>query len=229
MAWIRLDTDFFTNDEICEMSIPVRYAVLGTLSYIKAHGGHGKVKATPRQIARCSDLSVNSVEEALECSMFQVEGKSIQVVNWQHFQMDPTNTDRQAAFRVRKKDLKKVTVTPVNNKSNGSNDYRTGQDRTGQDNNKVVFDIPQSLYTAEFKKVWDEWVKYRSEIKKPIKPTTGKKQLSMLAKYPTSEAISLLEKSMTNGWTGIFKDKNGNNRRKTKELPYTGKDESLII
>lgn len=125
MAWIRLDTDFFTNDEICDMSVPGRYAVLGTLSYIKAHGGLGKVKATALQIARSSELSVNSVEEALTCKMFKVEGKLIQVVKWQDFQIDPTNADRQAAYRERQKDDDKVTVTSVSNDSNASNGYAT--------------------------------------------------------------------------------------------------------
>ena len=148
MAWIRLDTDFFTNDEICEMSIPGRYAVLGTLSYIKAHGGLGKVKATAQQIARSSEMSVNSVEEALKCSMFEVDGKIIQVVNWQYFQVDPTNASRQAEFRKRKKPPKKVTLSSLQPLRNDSNDYRTGQDRTGQDNTEGEEDHP--AYSPKF-------------------------------------------------------------------------------
>ena len=139
MAWIRLDTDFFTNDEICDLSVAARYAVLGTLSYIKAHGTQGIVKATAKQIARASELSLNAVEDALKCSMFQVEGKMIQVVNWQRFQVDPTNATRQAGYRERNKDVTEVTVTDRYDRY-VTGVTTTGQDRTGQDMTKEKID-----------------------------------------------------------------------------------------
>jgi len=100
---------------------------------------------------------------------------------------------------------------------------------------KGFFNIPDCLNTQEFIKTWNEWVKYRSEIKKPIndpkKPTSAEKQLLMLAKLSMSEAISMIENSMTNGWVGLFRDKNGTgkNRRNTKEIPYAEDSESIII
>jgi len=94
-------------------------------------------------------------------------------------------------------------------------------------NNKVVF--PEKLSTPEFKKSWGDWTDHRREIKKPLTPTTIEKQLEMLNKHTLSEAIAMLNQSMTNGWTGIFEIKNGNNSRKTKELPYSGENESIVI
>ncbi|SFU93724.1 replication protein [Xenorhabdus koppenhoeferi] len=76
---------------------------------------------------------------------------------------------------------------------------------------KPKFDINQvSLPEWLDPAVWEEWLEYRSAIKKPIKtPQTAKGQIKLLnecydAGYSPSEVIAA---SITNGWQGLFRPK----------------------
>lgn len=76
-------------------------------------------------------------------------------------------------------------------------------------------------YGEPFKVAWDKWVGYRKEIRKAMKPTTMKEQLTMLSEWKSEEnAIASLNKSIAFGWTGIFVVNDSNT--KTKQL--TSKD-----
>jgi hypothetical protein len=67
--------------------------------------------------------------------------------------------------------------------------------------------------SENFKTVWNEWVKFRKEIKNSLKPTTIQKQLKFLGAKNESEAVAILNQSMINGWTGLFELKNNNNAK----------------
>lgn len=65
-----------------------------------------------------------------------------------------------------------------------------------------------------------EWINYRKEIKKSLKPTTAEKQIKFLLRFKTEEAIQVIDQSIMNGWTGLFELKNKNNGTTTrKESP----------
>lgn len=57
-----------------------------------------------------------------------------------------------------------------------------------------------------------DWIKYRKEIKKTLKPSTAESQIKFLLKFKTEEAIQIIEQSILHGWTGLFelKNKQGN-------------------
>lgn len=67
--------------------------------------------------------------------------------------------------------------------------------------------IPASLKTIEFEIAWDQWCRYRKEIKQSITKSTAKRQLQMLGRYPPVVAIAAIDQSITNGWSGLFPDK----------------------
>nr|WP_024308529.1 hypothetical protein [Pseudomonas sp. P818] len=52
--------------------------------------------------------------------------------------------------------------------------------------------------------VWARWVKCRKELGKPLKETTCEAQAHMLADCANPDAV--LEKSIANGWQGLFPD-----------------------
>lgn len=54
--------------------------------------------------------------------------------------------------------------------------------------------------------IWAEWVQHRREIKKPLKATSVKQQLTLLEKHP-HDADTMLLQSIRNGWTGVFEVK----------------------
>lgn len=72
--------------------------------------------------------------------------------------------------------------------------------------------IPDSLNTPEFVEAWDRWKKYRSEIRKPLRPTTTKAQLKKAAEYGAADAIKVIELSIENGWIGLFWERLENGR-----------------
>lgn len=75
------------------------------------------------------------------------------------------------------------------------------------------------------KEVWEKWVKYRIEIKHPMKPTTMDLQIKKLSKYQSVHKEVLLQ-SMEKGWQGIFPENYRPNKNnliiKPAEDKYSG-------
>lgn len=65
--------------------------------------------------------------------------------------------------------------------------------------------------SVDFSIAWNEWLQFRTELKKKITPSTAKKQLKFLGARAEIQAIAILNQSITNGWTGLFELKTGNN------------------
>jgi hypothetical protein len=56
-----------------------------------------------------------------------------------------------------------------------------------------------------FRQAWDNWLQYRSrELKKPVTKTSAARQLKMLASLTEQQAITSIERSICNGWIGLF-------------------------
>lgn len=62
-----------------------------------------------------------------------------------------------------------------------------------------------------FMKAWELWVTHRSEIRKPLKPTSTKMCLKELAAMGEARAIAAIEFTIGKGWQGLREDdrKNG--------------------
>ena len=68
------------------------------------------------------------------------------------------------------------------------------------------FPFPSLLDTENFRKTWGDWISHRKEIKKKVTATMVKKQLKRLEKLGHDSAIAAIDRSIANGWTGIFPD-----------------------
>ena len=55
-----------------------------------------------------------------------------------------------------------------------------------------------------FRKVWEEWVNYRSKTKKKLSGFAKDKQLQMLSALTEADAIATIERSIANDWQGLF-------------------------
>ena len=64
--------------------------------------------------------------------------------------------------------------------------------------------FPENLDVRDFREAWRQWEKHRSEIRKPLKPTTTQRQLTKLSKAGADVAIQMIDESISNGWTGLF-------------------------
>lgn len=69
--------------------------------------------------------------------------------------------------------------------------------------------IPDVFFGEDVQAVWEEWKKYRIEIKKKLSPSTERKQMQFLGGRAGPEAIAIINQSISNGWTGLFELKNG--------------------
>jgi len=70
-------------------------------------------------------------------------------------------------------------------------------------NNKEVV-IPEQLTNViGFKEAWLEWLAYRKQKRLTSTSMTLSKQLLLLSKTPTA-AIAMMDRSITNGWQGLF-------------------------
>ena len=56
-----------------------------------------------------------------------------------------------------------------------------------------------------FKAAWADWVQDRADRKIPLTYNAAKRQLTMLASVTEDEAIEMIDRSINNGWRGIFK------------------------
>lgn len=70
---------------------------------------------------------------------------------------------------------------------------------------------------------WQEWMKYRSDIKKKMTPKTVKMQLNFLSLHQRDH-VGIIKQSIMNGWTGLFPLKNGGRRpAQSQPQPQAGK------
>jgi hypothetical protein len=60
------------------------------------------------------------------------------------------------------------------------------------------------LNTSEFQTHWARWKKYRAEIRHRLTPSTEAAQLKQLAAWGAAKAIAAIERSITQGWQGLF-------------------------
>lgn len=70
-------------------------------------------------------------------------------------------------------------------------------------------EIIYAFSSETFKKCFNDWIKFRKEKRKSLTPSTIAKQNEFLLKYSENIAIQIIEKSITNGWVGLFEPKDG--------------------
>lgn len=85
---------------------------------------------------------------------------------------------------------------------NAIREEKKREEKIREDNKK---DIPLRAFVDDkVNDAWTEWVQYLKEKKKKITPSTAKKQINFLGGRAGPEAIEIINKSITNGWVGLF-------------------------
>jgi len=91
---------------------------------------------------------------------------------------------------------------------------RKGIEGNGIEGKEEMQGIPEALDNPQFKDAWDKWTQHRKEKRSALTPLTIKQQLSKLDGMGVKDAITAIERSITNGWIGIFDSKEGGNNGK---------------
>lgn len=63
--------------------------------------------------------------------------------------------------------------------------------------------IPAALDSPAFRSAWSDWVKHRSEIGKPLKPTQTAKQLAEMERWGEERSITAIMHTIAKGWQGL--------------------------
>lgn len=81
--------------------------------------------------------------------------------------------------------------------------------------------IPESLASnAAFTAAWDQWLKYRASIRRPLNPYTAKLQLATL-EASGEEAVAIIMQSIERQWVGLFalRTSHGNKTQDSQTAP----------
>lgn len=82
---------------------------------------------------------------------------------------------------------------------------------TGKANATALPDVPPALLAFEgFETAWGDWAAHRRERRKPLTPTSVKKQFKMLLEQP--DPVAVLELAVEKGWDGLWPLKPGDVR-----------------
>jgi hypothetical protein len=91
-------------------------------------------------------------------------------------------------------------------------DISTSKRRTFSKEKEKEVVIPGVLNTLDFRAAWDRWAGYRSETRHALTKSTIEAQLKFLEQLGAAAAVETIEKSIRNGWRGLFEpDKNHDN------------------
>lgn len=70
--------------------------------------------------------------------------------------------------------------------------------------------LPAALDTPAFRAAWEEYIQYRKDSKlKKLLPRSIQKMWSAMSAYGVSPSIAAIERSIANGWQGIFLTEEG--------------------
>ena len=67
--------------------------------------------------------------------------------------------------------------------------------------------IPESLDTPAFREAWDEFIRHRQAMRKPMTDQAQRMMLKKLAPHGASVAVEAVQDSIANGWQGVFPEK----------------------
>ncbi len=101
---------------------------------------------------------------------------------------------------------------------------KTGTYKTKNINKNInTLMLPPLPHSEAFAKVWEDWMKYRAEMKKPLTPTTIKRQIEFLSQLNEHDATEAIIQSIKCGWSGIFANQR-TNQRFQQSKPLTSSD-----
>lgn len=135
-------------------------------------------------------------------------GMIITILNYDTYQ-NPKNYESNS------ENAMKATTNEQHSDSINKNDKN-------EKNDKNIYEGFENLNNEPFINAYSEWIGFRKELKKALKPTTITKQLEFLNKQP--DPIKCINQSIQNGWQGLFEVKNGTqpeagNINRTNGLP----------
>ncbi len=227
-------------DQIYDSSIAEDWTVRVVFQdFIVLADVNGVVDKTPEAISRRTNVPIETVKRAIAIleapdplSRTPEEGgariKRLDahrewgwwIVNYARFRDTASEQQRRekTLARVHKFRMKR-TVTHCNagvTQVNASNAMQKQKQKKKEEGDFVAV-FPDHLDTEPFRQTWKEWETARKAMKKAKNwHSLFSHQMKLLGKYDASTAIEILEKSLRNGWQGIFPPSDSGNAHPTQ-------------
>jgi len=96
---------------------------------------------------------------------------------------------------------KEATEMRSHSDGNAIREEKIRKEKIKEDEIIILDELP---FGDDFRKAWDEWIKYKKEKRQKLTPKTKEMQLRTLGAKTEREAIGMIAQSITNGWTGLF-------------------------
>jgi len=126
----------------------------------------------------------------------------IRIVNYDTYQADDTTDDTTDGPQTGHRRATDGPQTGRNKKEENEENEKKGRIK-GAAPQVASPSFPGSLSSEAFRSAWSTWVKHRSEIRKPLKPTQMAAQLKKLAQMGEARAIAAIEHTVEKGWQGL--------------------------
>lgn len=94
------------------------------------------------------------------------------------------------------------TATRMEDRDRNEKELKEKSEKKVSRGTEVLIPLPFNSHAFTF--AWNEWNDYRREMRKKLTPSTAKKQLAKLAKFPEHTAIEMINQSIEKGWSGLF-------------------------
>lgn len=200
MARIRtIKPEFWTDDALTECSVSARLLFIGTWNFADDYGNLDrsakqiKARIFPLDSINCEPLIQELLAQKLLVE-YEVEGKKYLHIQGfaKHQVINRPSKPGVPAFDQAHATLREDSVrTPAGREGKGGE----GKGRKGP--------APAEPVAGLDLVSWERWVKYRSEIRKPIKPASVESAQRALAAFKGDQA-AVVEHSIANGYQGLF-------------------------
>lgn len=197
---------------------------------------NGEVAASIPGLARIANVAREPCEEALRVLLAPdpddrsgvADGRRIEaisggwrIVNYLTYRERGRNEDRREYFREAKRQQRtrlSTKSTPVH-----ASQPRAEAEAEAEATRKAQA-LPAALDTPEFRAAWEDWRGYRRESKLPAwKARTVKAKLAELAAVGSERAVAAIQKSIANGYLGLFPDAPPRaDKRSAASIPVAG-------
>lgn len=131
-------------------------------------------------------------------------GTHIKICNYDLYQDVNTYKQNKSELLLKRNCKVSEIVLQTNNNDKNDNNEKKIKYKSSFDFSEIVF--PENLDNKDFKKSFKEWYDYLKNKRRPLVKASCEKQLDLLSKN-SSNAVSIIEKSILNNWLGLFEIK----------------------
>lgn len=204
LPWLRLYAEAIDDEKLRLLAFEDRWHFIAHLC-LKAKG----ILDEPDKSLRQRKIAVKLGVQLAELDEIQRRLRSVglldddgQPIAWERRQyVSDSSAERMRVYRERKRNGD-VTVTPPDTEADTETEEKKKPARARDPLPEA--DMPPGLNET----AWAQWVDYRKQLRKPLKPVSMPATQRKLAAFGSDQA-AVVEQSIANGWLGLFDLKPG--------------------